>query len=656
MITPAKMKLAVNEVGPGDYTAVNFPKAVRLDGNPSDLPDVDGLPAVLKVALLNTEGSVLLNANCKGCMSVRLVKCDSSTPTSGTTDGSNAATAIPACGGHHNTTIVQSGDQMDGLSQALCVADYGQCTLANHGHHQTLSNSPNVINGTIADVNSGIAKFHNLQPHYTFGAGFRLLFTFDFELNYSTRHTAIHANIFLPDVGLHISAETSSFIIRPYALEVLQHPGGDGVDIDTSTQLVGDGRKGTSDGSGRGFPFVVQPAVAVTGFNRESRTEYYFTLDRANHGHAPLTAVIKSSTCTSTGMVLYGNTTGVTSRHTRAHAVLQEGTDIFATFGGASGMQAVELKYIAKIGMVGFIWHDLVVTTKDDQTGAEGLRLQVLTGYNTSSLAAANKAYTVADTGLFDIFIEPDGPLNVHILGYSEEGYRLEFNAAQIFRTKPLSGFIIEIDLCTQSKPGDSSTSCALQQRTSYDASLGVAPSALGSDYYAGGGRIEEVHLSYGSNDSAMPTAVTIRMQPSEFINDGENITLNLNFPGVLMSKGNGSCTPEGPFGAHVAAALDPNTSTVVLAVKSGYFLPAGQPVAIILPASCGFVYPAKDAQLSNSIHVSRYGGTSFPRPPEYAIAYITGAVTGDNCKGSGCQASSTSVLPAIQDAVSLCI
>ncbi len=527
MITPAKMKLAVNEVGPGDYTSINFPKVVRLDGNPSDAPDVDGLPAVLKVALLDSDGSVLSSTNCTSCMAVRLVKCDNSTPTSGTIDGEKAATAMPTCGGVHNATIVQSGDQMDGLSQARCQADYGQCTLGHYGHHQTLSNSPNIINGTIADVVNGVATFSNLQPHYTFGAGFRLFFTFDFEQDYTTRHTAIHSNIFLPDVGMHVTAEASSFIIRPYALEVLQHPGGDGVDIDSSTNLVGDGKQGTPDGSGRGFPFSVQPAVAVKGFNRESQSGYYFRLGHENHGHAPLTAVIKSSTCTSVGIVLSGNTTGVSSRHTSAQAVLQGGSDDLAIFGGASGMQAVELKYMAEIGVVGFIWKDLLVTTKDDQTGAEGLMLQILTGYNTSSLAAADKTYTVVNTGLFDIFTRPNSPLNVRILGYGQQGYRVELDPAHILRIKPLTGLIIEIDICAESQPGNSSSSCALQEASPYDARLGVPPRALGSDYYAGGGHIEEVHLSYSSNQSGSPTAITVKMNPSAFISEGKNITFN---------------------------------------------------------------------------------------------------------------------------------
>ncbi len=483
---------------------------------------------------------------------------------------------------------------------------------------------------------------------------------FPYDVIYSV-HSAARTNIFLPDVGLHVNATVTSFIIRPYALEVLQHPGGDGVDLDSATQVPGDGTQNTPDGAGRGFPFRVQPAVAVKGFNGAS--QYYFRNNQNAHGHAPVTAVIKSgacgAACVDRGVVLSGTATGVSFTKAAATAVDQGATDSVAVFSGSAGAQQVCLKYIAELGLVGYVWTDLQVTTQDVQTGIEGLQLQIITGLNTSSLAAAGAAYTVVDTGLFDIFIAPDPPLNVRILGYGPEGYSIEFDPAKIFRTKPLSGFIVEVDRCAQS--GTTTGSCALQTLTAYDPRANVAPRVLGSDLYSGGGRVEEVRLSYDPQDSAAPTAVTIAMTPKEYINAGDKITLSLNAPGVYMSPNATSCTPEGAQGGHVTAVLSPNTSTVVLQVRSGYLIVPRHLAVIVLPTSCGVVYPDTDPSNAMTIQADsvlatnqkmRYGQTGVPLPQTYAVAYITESVLGDDCKGTGCVPSATRVLPSIQDEV----
>jgi hypothetical protein len=85
------------------------------------------------------------------------------------------------------------------------------------------------------------------------------------------------------------------------------------------------------------------------------------------------------------------------------------------------------------MSLMGFMWKDLQITTKDTQTALEGLRMQFLTGYDTNSLAAAGLTYTVVDSGFFDIFIAPDPPLNVRILGYGPTGYRIEWEPLPIF-------------------------------------------------------------------------------------------------------------------------------------------------------------------------------------------------------------------------------
>eukprot|EP00285_Hemiselmis_virescens_P003089 CAMPEP_0173413342 /NCGR_PEP_ID=MMETSP1356-20130122/81744_1 /TAXON_ID=77927 ORGANISM="Hemiselmis virescens, Strain PCC157" /NCGR_SAMPLE_ID=MMETSP1356 /ASSEMBLY_ACC=CAM_ASM_000847 /LENGTH=76 /DNA_ID=CAMNT_0014375369 /DNA_START=14 /DNA_END=241 /DNA_ORIENTATION=+ len=48
----------------------------------------------------------------------------------------------------------------------------------------------------------------------------------------TTVHTAANGQVFFPDLGAgqggHITSNHNSMIVRPYALEVAQHPGGDG--------------------------------------------------------------------------------------------------------------------------------------------------------------------------------------------------------------------------------------------------------------------------------------------------------------------------------------------------------------------------------------------------------------------------------------------
>ncbi len=670
MVTPFKMKIAATTLGDGDYTETSFPKTLRLGGTPG----VDSLPAVLKVGLLDNNGTLLTSANCLSCMTVTLIKCDSSSPVLGTTDGSTAATAFPSCGtGVHNTTVVQSGDQTNAYSQAKCTQINGICDWWwVGGHRQTLSTSVSTISGIDVNVVNGVATFNNLQILYTFGAGFRLRFVYNYAYvadnngNIASYHTAVHTNIFFPDIGSHVTADVKSFIILPFRLDILQHPGGDGVDIDSATGTPGDGYVDTPDGAGRDLPFRVQPAVAVKG--KHSGGEYYFTDNRGEHGHAPVTAVIRSATCgaacVSDGLVMSGTTTGVSLTKNIGTPVVQNQTDEWATFSGTTSVERVELRWMPEAQLVGFLWKDLKITTKDAQTAAEGLRMEIMTGFNTSSVAASGTTYTTVTTGPFDIFIAPDPPMNVRILGYGPLGYRIDFDPAKIFRTKPLSGFIIEIDRCAQS--GQTTGSCALQVIEAFDSRATVAPRALGSDYYSGGGRAEEVQLTYDPTTSSSPTAVTITMYPVDYINENENITFTISSPGVFISTTAGACIPTGTHGGHVNVTLDTIKSTVLLTVRPGFFFMPKQPAVITLPTSCGVIYPntnpanydsnatVPDATVAAN-QIWRYGRTVFPTPLKYAVAYVVGPIMGDNCKGAGCNVTgATQVLPTIQDSVRL--
>lgn len=102
----------------------------------------------------------------------------------------------------------------------------------------------------------------------------------------------------------------------------------------------------------------------------------------------------------------------------------------------------------------------------------------------------------MVDSGYFDVFTAPLAPLSLKVVSYGERGFRVEFDPAEIVRLKPLSGFLVEFDFCTMSTT--TSGSCALNpENTPAFPAFAPPPRALYSDYYTGGGRVEEVALSY---------------------------------------------------------------------------------------------------------------------------------------------------------------
>lgn len=78
-VSPAAFKVGYGAAST-DYDAPGFPYVVRLDGNASDSPNVDGLPSSLTVSLMGDASTVLSKAACSACMIARLVKCDGVPP------------------------------------------------------------------------------------------------------------------------------------------------------------------------------------------------------------------------------------------------------------------------------------------------------------------------------------------------------------------------------------------------------------------------------------------------------------------------------------------------------------------------------------------------------------------------------------------------
>jgi len=694
-VSPAKFKLSWGDSSTA-YTASTFPKVVRLDGVSSDTVDQDGLPATIKVELLDAADAVLTSSNCTGCFGVRLVKCADSSTTNGTLNGDGVTIGdghlLPAC--TEQSLNSSSPDQMDGMRQARCAAKGGACSLQSD-FLQTLSANASGVNGTIVDVTGGSSTFSGLQARYTFGAGFLLRFVFNPTApsmeEVASAHTPANGNVFFPDLGSSfggsVTASETSFVIRPFNLEVVQHPGGDGIDLDgMATPVAADGTAYTPDGVGANQPFRVQPAVAVKGMGEYA--EYYFDQNWPNHGHLPVTAVIKSATCgaecVTKGLVLQGgNQTGVSLTALQAAALVNTGTnDAIGTFSGDPAADDVELKWEGVMGRVGMVWKDLSVLTSTSTSdfigdiGFENLKLFFAAGYNTNNFQVAvgnnESSYTFAESGYFDVFVAPDAPVNLRAIPYGELGFRVEFDPGPIARLKPLSGFMIEMDICTQS--GASSGSCALQATPQYTG-IGLADRALGSDYFMGGGRTEEASLTYSPTTAATATAVTITINPREHIYGGDVLQIDFGLPGLIQARAySGTCTPEGTHAEYFTAAsfsFNENTSVVSLTVVDGKLLPRLEPIVVTLPTGCELIYPESGLSWTTtntnlgSAHsgvnmaeyqASRYG-TYDTAPLQFAVVHVVGgidATNGDNCKNVTCTVASTKVLPTVQDGSSM--
>ena len=715
MISPAKMKVAWG-VDTTDYAADTFPFVIKLDGEAgtyptADAPDTDGLPSTMHVLLLDAAGGVLTSTNCSKCFEARLVKCDDSTPTSGTTDGSTSADGLAACSGAALAAAGTESDQMVGITQAFCATSGGDCSISTD-FSQTLSSSVSSGGaGTTTDTVNGQATFTGLQAHYTFGAGFLVRFVFDPILMSSsgiagtgygasglsvsngavprttatltTVHTHLNGQVFLPDlgdgVGGSVTADHTNFIIRPYALEVVQHPGGDGVDIDgLSSPVAGDGTVNTPDGVGASQPFRVQPAVVVKGMGASS--EYYFSTNWGKHGHMPITAAINTEMCgqdcVTKELVLTGNTTTVSLTKKTATPLVLTGTDdAVATYSGDPGSIDTEMTYTtilgasgdATTGMVGYYWRDLMINTRDSDTGYESLKLRFICGYNTNLwqqyLNNSASPYTVVDSGYFDVFTAPSTPLNLRAEAYGVNGFRINFEASVIARLKPLSGFILEVRKCSTS-----SGSCSTSAVTQFEPALQIPDRTLGSDYYSGGGRTEEVFFTYSQTEPAVATAVNISFYPSAHIYGGDQIVIMNRYPGLKQSTDfSGDCTLEGTHGPMFTISITDDNMTLTAADTT--LVPRKSPVLIVIPATCLLIYPdllEYDAQVANmnatrepaaqaDYQSSRYGSHPIA-PPARSYAYIIGSVnatTGDNCKG-GCSVTTTHRLPIMQDGNSM--
>eukprot|EP00282_Hemiselmis_andersenii_P043017 CAMPEP_0172065008 /NCGR_PEP_ID=MMETSP1043-20130122/10412_1 /TAXON_ID=464988 /ORGANISM="Hemiselmis andersenii, Strain CCMP441" /LENGTH=1219 /DNA_ID=CAMNT_0012725099 /DNA_START=257 /DNA_END=3912 /DNA_ORIENTATION=+ len=658
--------------------AAYAPTVVRVDGTPSDTLDSDGFHTAIQVKLVDpaTTGVATLAA-CTGCMIARLVKCDDNIPVaSGAADYPYNYTTTPC----------------SAVSQAACATSGGVCgsndnTIADGVWKNTLTSTSAA---TTADVVAGVATFANLQAKYVVGAGYRLQFTLNPSSATAAAPSSVHSNTYGQQSVPSASDTVNSLMIRPFEMTVVQSPGGDGVDLLTG----GDGVTGTPDGVGAGMVFRVQPAVLLKGDG------YSFAESWATHGHVPITAAVKVSSCTQSGCAgscaasdcSSGASVTLTSEDTATSgvspqyltAVTSSDTSLSSDFSGAAtGTVDVQAQYIASVGGVGYIWRDLKASTSL-YGGNENVVLQLMVGLDCNLLASAATKCTVADTLPFDVFTAPDPPVNLRVVPYNSLGFRLEFDPGVVTRLKPLSGFIIEVDTCTQSGTAfnDGNTSLACPTTSGVYATTDNLESELGSDYTTGGGLVQEVFASWSPTTPGQKAAATINFTPPRRMDHGDRLVLSLGAPGMVADPFVTSCTATGDSASLFDVTIYSNASEVTLTVASGATVIRGAPVSLTLPTACNIYNPAlkgdsgADAAYYTAVgdRASAFWGTkdltgtvspsvSAPALPTFIVGNLLGygynstAGRFDNCLGAGCDAFGASThfaVRTIQDGSSM--
>jgi len=659
--------------------AAYAPTVVKVDGTPSDTLDSDGFHTAIQVKLVDpaTTGVATLAA-CTGCMVARLVKCDDN---------------VPVASGATNYEYYHTTTPCAAVTQAACATSSGSCsssdtTTADGVWKNTLAST---TASTTADVVAGVATFANLQAKYVLGAGYRLQFTLNPSSATAAAPDSVHSNARGQQTCPNAADTVTSLVVRPYEVSLVQSPGGDGVDLLSG----GDGVTGTPDGVGAGMVFRVQPAVLLKG------NGYTFTESWGVHGHVPITAAVKASSCTQGGcaascaaadcvsgasVTLTAEdtaTSGVSPQYLTAVSATSDDT-LSSTFSGtASGTVDVQARYIASVGGVGYVWRDLKATTSLNG-GNENVLLQVMVGLGCELVASAGTKCTVVDTLPFDIFTAPEPPLNLRVVPYNSLGFRLEFDPGTVTRLKPLSGFIVEVDVCTQSgtayNDGNSSLACPTTSAV-YPSTDGLE-SELGSDYTTGGGLIQEVFASWSPTTAGQKAAGTITFTPPRRLEHGDSVVIPLGAPGRVSDPAVTTCTPEGDASSWFDLGIASQASEVTLTVKSGVTVLRGTPVSLTLPTGCSIYNPAlKGDSGADAAYFTAIGDTaasSFgtndlsgtvspavlaPALPTFIVSNLLGygfngtAGRFDNCLGAGCDAFGASThfaLRTIQDASSM--
>uniref|UniRef100_A0A7S4N9U0 TNFR-Cys domain-containing protein n=1 Tax=Guillardia theta TaxID=55529 RepID=A0A7S4N9U0_GUITH len=575
------------------------PQVLLLDAvGSNDTKSSSGLPLPLYVQFQTSDYQILDNAKCVQCVQARLVKCSNSVPTQFFVEQDCTA-----------------------VNQAQCATsnqDGSKCASAGY----TSSNSfLDTLGGTtIANLENGTAVFTDLAVHFVAGYGYKLQFTLNAGGRYTTSSVVAssqsqNGQIFVPSVG--------SFFVRPYNLNILQEIGGDGVDINGDY---------VPDGVGVGIPFRVQPAVTIAG------NGYSFDKNWGQHGWLPIRSQIVSSSCggdcSKYNMTLYGSSTGASTYESEFL--------MWSSYSGFIGSpnRNVRLAYDSSIGNVGLLWQDLTIKNAQQQAV-----LNVLLSFacgpstNISSISTTSTMITY-----FDLFSAPSPPSNLKVSDYGSLGFRVEFDPGLISREAPLSGFLLEFDVCQQEKD----VSCSTVENQFYSG-LGFSTpvtSVLGSGLDLGGGYTQEAFIivdSSTSTDNVTISAVNVTMGIQRTIYPGDQLVFSFaSLQSKLLASFNPNCTLQGVDSQKFKiSSYNSTTSVIVLTIQDGFYLVWGSMVQFQFPDTC----------MISGMPSPPFGQTLLQIP----VIGVNSQVQFDNCKGnSSCLAAKTVMLPSIQDANSM--
>jgi len=318
----------------------------------------------------------------------------------------------------------------------------------------------------------------------------------------------------------------------------------------------------------------------------------------------------------------------------------------------------VQMYYSSTLGgQVGMMWQDLRVYTNSTDVWQGDIRLDFRVGLNKDTDAFASVL-----SNPFDAFLAPDPPTNLRVTSYDDLGFRVEFEPSVVSRAQPLSGFIVEIDVCRQDT---GNASCSTRQHPAYTSdSRYTMTSALGSDLSAGGGMTVDVLVNFTNPVPGQVSQMDIYFKPELSIFAGDSIAINLGRTFRMLDNFDVTCRLEGPDGEKLTITkFDKDNMVFHLQISAGV-LAATKPVYVTFPPACGITIPGN---VANEREHSKFG--IFVNPlPSILHAPVFGEVTSrrfDNCKGtgadlrsfdssSGCDVTATYVLQTLQDASSM--
>ena len=320
----------------------------------------------------------------------------------------------------------------------------------------------------------------------------------------------------------------------------------------------------------------------------------------------------------------------------------------------------VQIKHMSTLGSrMGMLWQDLRVYTNDSESIWQG---DIVPEFRVGPASTDSDAFTSVFGDRFDAFVAPDPPTNLRVTSYDDLGFRVEFEPSVVSRAQPLSGFIVEVDVCKQDS---SNASCSTVRHPAYaDDQRFTITSALGTDLSAGGGMTVDVLLNFTNPVPGQISPLEIFFTPELTLQIGDSIAMNLGRTFRMLSSFDATCTIEGPNGEQLNITnFDQENMVFHLTVIAGKLI-ATKPVYATLPVGCGITIPG---DIANEQERSRFG--IFVNPlPSILHAPILGDIQSrrfDNCKGtgvdfksfdssSGCDVTATYVLSTIQDASSM--